>query len=106
MSAKREAMFWKVLNGQDKSVQCNLCPHNCVIHEHKTGVCKARKNTGGVLHSLNYGEITSIALDPIEKSHFITSIPAVQSSLLVLGDATSNVHSVKTGKYPNKDLIT
>lgn len=83
MSAKREAMFWKVLNGQDKSVQCNLCPHNCVIHEHKTGVCKARKNTGGVLHSLNYGEITSIALDPIEKKPLYHFYPG--SSIISVG---------------------
>lgn len=48
-------------------LQCFLCPHNCVINTEKLGVCRARKNIDGKLYSLNYGNITSIALDPIEK---------------------------------------
>lgn len=48
-------------------MHCYLCPHNCVINPGKLGACRARKNIEGDLYSLNYGKITSIALDPIEK---------------------------------------
>jgi len=42
-------------------------PHNCTISPGNLGVCRARKNIDGDLYSLNYGKISSIALDPIEK---------------------------------------
>lgn len=48
-------------------VRCLLCPHNCRIDEGKTGICRARKNTGGKLYSLVYENFTSINIDPIEK---------------------------------------
>lgn len=48
-------------------VQCGICPHNCMIEEGHTGFCNARSNRGGVIKDDNYGQITSIALDPIEK---------------------------------------
>jgi len=46
---------------------CDLCPRRCALDDGETGFCGARKNTGGVIRYDNYGEITSIALDPIEK---------------------------------------
>lgn len=61
----KEALYWKVIN--DNRVECNLCPHNCKIGEGQLGICRARKNVKGKLYSLNYGLVTSIALDPIEK---------------------------------------
>ena len=33
----------------------------------QTGLCLARKNVDGELYSLNYGRVTALALDPIEK---------------------------------------
>lgn len=52
---------------EDGKVHCFLCPHNCVIKPGGLGACRARENIGGELYSLNYGKITSLALDPIEK---------------------------------------
>ena len=52
---------------ENSKVQCCLCPHNCIIKPGGTGVCRARANMNGELYSLNYGKITAIALDPIEK---------------------------------------
>ncbi|MDD3169895.1 MAG: radical SAM protein, partial [Eubacteriales bacterium] len=62
---KREAMFYEKLDG--KRVHCSLCPHNCIIPKEGRGICGVRKNTEGILYSLNYGEISSIGVDPIEK---------------------------------------
>ena len=48
-------------------VECQLCPHHCRIAEGKTGVCKSRRNQGGVLFSDVYGKPCALAIDPIEK---------------------------------------
>ncbi|MDR2490987.1 MAG: AmmeMemoRadiSam system radical SAM enzyme [Spirochaetaceae bacterium] len=49
------------------SVECGLCPHNCRIAEGKTGFCGARACLGGNIVCGNYGFVTALALDPIEK---------------------------------------
>ena len=46
---------------------CQACIHNCALAPGQTGLCGARKNEGGEIICDNYGRITSIALDPIEK---------------------------------------
>ncbi len=61
----KEALYWDKIDG-DK-VECKLCPHNCRIELENTGICRARRNVEGELRSLNYGMVSSIALDPIEK---------------------------------------
>ena len=48
-------------------MECTLCPHHCHIAEGKTGVCRSRRNHGGVLVSEVYGKPCSLAIDPIEK---------------------------------------
>lgn len=77
----RTAMYWsKTENG---GVRCELCPHRCFISEHAAevnrksaagaccesaaGVCGVRVNNGGVLFASGYGQVSSTALDPIEK---------------------------------------
>ena len=50
-----------------KIVRCNICPRGCEIMEGRRGFCGGRMNKNGVVISQNYGKITSIALDPIEK---------------------------------------
>lgn len=48
-------------------VICQVCMHNCQLEEGKSGICRARKNEGGSIVCSNYGQVTSLALDPIEK---------------------------------------
>ena len=47
--------------------RCELCFHYCGLDEGQTGLCRARACRGGRIVSLNYGKLTSLALDPIEK---------------------------------------
>ena len=51
----------------DGRVECLLCPHHCRISEGRTGICRSRRNEGGVLVSDVYGRPCSLAIDPIEK---------------------------------------
>ncbi|MBE0069364.1 AmmeMemoRadiSam system radical SAM enzyme [Thermoanaerobacterium thermosaccharolyticum] len=68
----KEALYYEKIDND--SVHCLLCPQNCIISDGKYGFCRARKNEGGKLYTENYGKITSLAVDPIEKKplyHFI-----------------------------------
>ena len=46
---------------------CPVCPHRCLLSEGQSGLCRARGMRDGEIVPLNYGVISSIALDPIEK---------------------------------------
>jgi len=60
-----KARFYE--NENEYKVRCLLCPHNCLIEEGKMGICKVRKNEKGELVIKNYGNLSGIHLDPIEK---------------------------------------
>ena len=47
--------------------RCELCFHHCALDDGQTGLCRARACQDGKIISLNYGKLTSLALDPIEK---------------------------------------
>ena len=51
----------------DGGVRCGLCPHRCLIPEGMAGRCLARANRDGSLVAEGYGQVTSMALDPVEK---------------------------------------
>ncbi|MBR1914620.1 MAG: AmmeMemoRadiSam system radical SAM enzyme [Lachnospiraceae bacterium] len=62
----------------DRAAVCDVCMHACTLRDGDTGVCRVRRNIEGVIKSVNYGSITSIALDPIEKKplrHFHPGSP-------------------------------
>lgn len=46
---------------------CQVCLHHCCLEEGQTGFCGARRNEGGRIVCGNYGRVTSLALDPVEK---------------------------------------
>ncbi len=48
-------------------MRCDVCMNQCGLDEGQTGLCRARGNLGDQIVPLNYGKITSIGLDPIEK---------------------------------------
>lgn len=58
--------------------QCDVCFHHCEISEGRKGFCGARICSGGVIRPDNYGKITSIALDPIEKKPLQRFYPGKQ----------------------------
>ncbi len=46
---------------------CSVCPRHCRLADGAIGFCRARRAEGGRVVAGNYGRITSLALDPIEK---------------------------------------
>lgn len=46
---------------------CTVCGRNCHLQEGQTGFCQGRGCRNGQVVCLNYGRLTSLAMDPIEK---------------------------------------
>jgi len=61
---KHEALYYSVENGR---IRCLLCPHRCSIKDNELGFCLARRREGNKLFSENYGILTALNLDPVEK---------------------------------------
>jgi pyruvate formate lyase activating enzyme len=78
-------LYQKVRN----KIQCVLCPHQCILHEGKTGICGVRQNIGGKIRSKNYGLISGFALDPIEKKPLYHFYPG--SKILSIGSLGCNL---------------
>lgn len=69
-------MFWE--EGKTGEVDCHLCPHQCSIKEGERGLCNVRENKKGILYSLIYGKVASLARDPIEKKPLYHFHPGTQ----------------------------
>ncbi len=82
----KEAMFYE--KKDNKSVRCILCPNYCFIDQGGRGACGVRENMDGVLYSTNYGKISALALDPIEKKPLYNFHPG--SSILSAGSIGCN----------------
>ena len=56
------------------SQSCDFCFRRCCLSEGQKGYCGARENIEGKIVSVNYGQLVSLALDPVEKKplyHFL-----------------------------------
>jgi pyruvate formate lyase activating enzyme len=67
----RESKYAEQMEGG--VTRCTICPRRCVLKEGMTGFCGTRENRNGKIVSLTYGQLTALAVDPIEKkplNHF------------------------------------
>lgn len=69
-------------------LSCNVCFHQCSLAPGQLGLCKSRKNNGEEIVSTNYGLLTSLALDPIEKKPLNHYYPG--SNILSVGSFGCN----------------
>ncbi len=69
--------------------KCNICFRKCNIPGGKTGWCRARGNIDGKVVPLNYGVVTGLALDPIEKKPLKRFFPG--SNILSVGSFGCNL---------------
>jgi pyruvate formate lyase activating enzyme len=84
----QEALIYEKLPGS--RVQCHTCQWHCKINAGKYGVCGAYQNRDGVLVSLDYGVVSSLAIDPIEKKPLFHFHPG--SSVFSMGSLGCNFH--------------
>ncbi|RAK07754.1 pyruvate formate lyase activating enzyme [Halanaerobium saccharolyticum] len=76
MNDQHPAKFYHL--EEEELIGCELCPHNCVISNNKTGICMVRKNIEGELYTLNYGKVSSLGVDPVEKKPLYHFHPEAQ----------------------------
>ncbi|MCR5066673.1 MAG: AmmeMemoRadiSam system radical SAM enzyme [Erysipelotrichaceae bacterium] len=72
------------------SEPCKVCWRHCCPPEGKYGICGARKTVNGEVVCDNYGRLTSIALDPIEKKPLQHFHPG--SMILSVGSYGCSLH--------------
>ena len=68
---------------------CDVCFRQCKIEEGQTGFCGGRTCREGKIVAGNYGKLTSVALDPIEKKPLKMFMPG--SQILSLGSYGCNL---------------
>lgn len=68
---------------------CQVCMHHCALDCGQTGICGVRRNESGVVICKNYGQVTSLALDPIEKKPLRMFYP--KSRILSVGSFGCNL---------------
>jgi pyruvate formate lyase activating enzyme len=110
---EHRALFWE--KKEKGKIQCLLCPHYCSISPSHYGICRTRYHNGEELIAKNYGRITSIAVDPIEKKPLYHFYPG--SNILSIGTYGCNMsclfcqnHSIsqqeiKTHQYKPEDIL-
>lgn len=69
--------------------RCEACMHHCILEEGRTGLCLARANREGRCLPVNYGRISALALDPIEKKPLSRFYPG--SRILSMGSFGCNL---------------
>lgn len=69
--------------------ECKVCPHRCRLSEGQFGFCQARICKDGKVVCENYGKVTSIALDHIEKKPLYHFYPG--SKILSVGSYGCNL---------------
>ena len=70
-------------------LECEICPHHCKLEEGQLGLCRGRINRRGRVVSENYGKLTALALDPIEKKPLYHFYPG--SRILSIGSYGCNM---------------
>ena len=85
---------------------CEVCLHACSPVEGHLSIRRARRAAGGMVTDNNYGRITSLALDPIEKSPSPSLCPTLWCFRLAHTIATFVALSAKTPLLPALALTT
>ncbi|HOZ00881.1 MAG TPA: AmmeMemoRadiSam system radical SAM enzyme [Candidatus Syntrophosphaera sp.] len=84
---EREAMYCKAEEGG--KVRCLLCPQVCELSVGQSGLCRGRKNLGGKMVAVNYGQSIGASFDPIEKKPLYHFRPG--SRIVSLGPNSCNL---------------
>ncbi len=67
-----------------ETIRCNFCAFRCRIAPGKTGRCGIRRNLNNQIITVSYGEVSALAVDPIEKKplyHFLPGSNALSVAL-------------------------
>ena len=63
----------------NRRIQCQLCPRECLVANRERGFCGVRENRDGKYYSLVYANPCAVHVDPIEKKPFYHLLPTSTS---------------------------
>lgn len=98
----QEAVLWrKERNG----VRCELCAVNCFIAKEKLGACLVRKNVNNKLFTMNYGRLTAINIDEVERRPLYHFMPG-SKTLAIAGQGNDDwqIYTDRLPKAPGKEF--
>jgi len=103
----KKAKYWR--KKESGAIECFLCPNECVVKPGKEGLCMSKKNIAGELFAHRYGQVSALAMDPIEKKPLYHFYPGRQ--ILSLGtvgcnfkcDFCQNYHLIE-GLAPTEEI--
>ena len=73
LPGRHRAEYWQAVD--DTTLQCRLCPRQCLIADKQRGFCRVRENQEGTLYTLVYGQAAAVHIDPIEKKPLFHFLP-------------------------------
>jgi pyruvate formate lyase activating enzyme len=73
-----------------RTVQCEICPRQCIIEPGESGDCRVRVNLDGRLTAVTYGYPCSVHVDPVEKKPVFHFLPG--TATFSLATAGCNLH--------------
>ncbi|MBU0740816.1 AmmeMemoRadiSam system radical SAM enzyme [bacterium] len=88
MTATVQAAWWRP--ARNGAVVCELCPLGCRVRAGRDGPCGTRGNRGGEMRPLQYAQVVSAGLDPIEKKPLYHFHPGRQ--IFSIAAAGCNLH--------------
>jgi len=98
--------------------RCLLCPRYCELEDTQIGKCRGRINLNGEIHPCNWGVVSSIAIEPIEKKPFKHFMPGTKTfSVGGFGcnlecrycentQVSQNNHGLNSHHFTPQDIIT
>jgi pyruvate formate lyase activating enzyme len=78
------------VHGDSCTAICGTCFYHCRLARGQIGQCNARYNHDGKIQPLNYGQLTALALDPVEKKPLKLFYPG--KMILSAGSYGCNLH--------------
>lgn len=96
----KEAMYFTV---DKEGVRCRLCPHNCVVADGKFGICSVRTAKNGKLFVNDFGAVSAVAIDPIEKKPLYHFFPG--DKILSIGSYGCNLRCPYCQNYSISQAI-
>lgn len=66
-------------SSKNNRIMCEICANYCKIKEGGYGICRQFSNVGGEMVDCNYGLISSVNVDPIEKKPLARFMPGTMT---------------------------
>jgi len=102
-----ESQFYEKDDGR---YRCLLCPNFCVIQKGSRGRCGTRRAGVGMLQAVNYGQVSSLNIDPIEKKPLYHYHPGEE--IVSVGSLGCNLscdhcqnHTISQTKIGDRDTV-